>query len=116
VCTFVQYGALAALSEENGFQDSWRTELEIKRDIAYTNACRLFKCVKPQGAFYVFPDVSRRLKAGATTLDFVSDLLQKTGVAVVPGEAFGMAGHIRISFAVSEHVLEQGFEKIADIL
>ena len=93
VCTFVQYGALAAIVNENGVFERHRKELEEKRDVAYRRASNLFECIKPQGAFYVFPNISKWLKKGESSLDFAADLLQKTGVAVVPGEAFGVPGH-----------------------
>lgn len=116
VCTFAQHGALAALSLDQRMISQWRSDLERKRDIAFGYASELFDCIKPQGAFYLFPDVSKHLKNGKTSEDFAADLLEHAGVAVVPGEAFGMAGHIRISYAVSEDSLKKGFEKIKEVL
>ena len=116
VCTFVQYGALSALKNKNGIFTRHRIELEKNRDIAYEYAGRIFDCIKPQGAFYIFPDISKHLHSGTTTEDFAQTLLQKTGVAVVPGEAFGAANHIRISYAVPEDTLREGLEKIAEVL
>ena len=116
VCTFVQYGALSALQNENQIFSRHRVELEKNRDIAYEYANRMFNCIKPQGAFYVFPDISGHLSNGATAEDFAGKLLRKTGVAVVPGEAFGVADHIRISYAVPEEMLREGLEKIAEVL
>ncbi|QTA87094.1 pyridoxal phosphate-dependent aminotransferase [Desulfonema magnum] len=116
VCTFAQYGALAALSLDGDVISQWQAELEKKRDIAYGYASKLFHCIRPQGAFYLFPDISNYLKNGETSEDFAADLLEKTGVAVVPGEAFGMAGHVRICYAVPENMLRKGFEKIAEAL
>ncbi len=51
-----------------------------------------------------------------TAVDLAAQLLENYGVAVVPGEAFGMPGHIRISYAVSEENLVSGFDKIAEAL
>lgn len=116
VCTFVQYGALSALQNENQIFSRHRVELEKNRDIAYEYANRMFNCIKPQGAFYVFPDISGHLSNGATAEDFAGKLLRKTGVAVVPGEAFGVADHIRISYAVPEALLREGLDKIAEVL
>jgi len=56
------------------------------------------------------------LKKGRTSEDFAAHLLENAGVAVVPGEAFGMGGHIRISYAVPEKELIAGFERIANVL
>jgi aspartate aminotransferase len=116
VCTFAQYGALAALDMDESTLAGWRHELEGKRNYAYGRANRLFDCIKPRGAFYLFPDVVQHLKNGMTAIDLAAHLLENFGVAVVPGEAFGMPGHIRISYAVSKANLESGFDKIAEAL
>jgi aspartate/methionine/tyrosine aminotransferase len=70
--------------------------------------------VRPVGAFYLFPDISRCLGVGQTAEEFAEDLLEETGVAVVPGEAFGQHGHIRLSYATPEQILVEGLEKIYD--
>ena len=116
VCSFAQHGALSALELDKSQLAKWRIELEQKRDYAYGQAGRLFNCIKPQGAFYLFPDVSQQLKNGMTAMDLASYILEKTGVAIVPGEAFGMPGHIRISYAVTEENLKNGFKKISEAL
>ncbi|MFC1857492.1 pyridoxal phosphate-dependent aminotransferase [Thermodesulfobacteriota bacterium] len=116
VCTFAQWGALAALSIETDLVSSWKSELQRKRDIAYRLASKLFDCRKPQGAFYLFPNVSMHLKKGETSENFVTRLLENAGVAVVPGEAFGTASHVRISYGVPEDLLVKGFENIAEAL
>jgi aspartate aminotransferase len=51
-----------------------------------------------------------------TAEDFASYILENAGVAIVPGEAFGMPGHIRISYAVTEENLKNGFKKISEAL
>jgi aspartate/methionine/tyrosine aminotransferase len=72
-------------------------------------------CVEPQGAFYVFPNVS-----GCFTTEFGSGddfaryLLERANVAVVPGEAFGSPQHIRISYAVSMERIREGMDRIAE--
>ena len=116
VCTFVQYGALAATDMKDSELAGWRDNLERKRDFAFGKISRLFKCVRPQGAFYLFPDVSDHLRDGMTSADLARRLLKETGVAVVPGEEFGMRGHIRISYAVSQDDLANGLNKIAEAL
>ena len=115
-CTFAQYGALAALDMDDSILAGWRDELEEKRDYALGRTRQLFDCLKPGGAFYLFPDVSRYLKDGVTAVDLAARLLEDCGVAVVPGEAFGVPGHIRISYAVSGEYLERGFNKISEAL
>lgn len=116
VCTFAQEGALAALDLGESFVEPMRMDLQHKRDIAFQYADRLFTCIKPQGAFYLFPDVSAHLSSNRTTGDLAAMLLQEAGVAVVPGEAFGMPHHVRISYALPEKELIAGFEKMAEVL
>jgi aspartate aminotransferase len=116
VCTFAQAGALAALDLGESFVESMRMDLQHKRDVAFQYADRLFTCIKPQGAFYLFPDVSAHLSSSRTTQDLAAMLLQEAGVAVVPGEAFGMPHHVRISYALPEKELIVGFEKMAEVL
>ena len=116
VCSFAKHGALSALEIDKSQLAKWRIELEQKRDYAYGQAARLFNCIKPQGAFYLFPDVRQQLKNGMTAMDLASYILEKAGVAIVPGEAFGMPGHIRISYAVTEENLKNGFKKISEAL
>ena len=78
--------------------------------------------VEPMGAFYCFPDVSGLIGttiAGrpiASDMDLAQVLLEESGVAVVPGEAFGAPGHLRLSYALSERDLERGLDKVQDLL
>jgi aspartate aminotransferase len=116
VCTFAQYGALAALSLEGHLLSARQSELQQKRDMAFQYVSKLFDCIKPQGAFYLFPDVSTVLKNDETSEILAERLLKQAGVAVVAGEAFGVAKHLRISFAVSEENLKNGLEQIAEVL
>jgi aspartate aminotransferase len=116
VCSFAQHGALAALDMKDSELVGWRDDLEKKRDYALSKIDRLFDCVRPQGAFYLFPDVSRHLDKGITAVKLARRILEETGVAVVPGEEFGMPGHIRISYAVSEEDLVNGLERISEAL
>lgn len=112
VCTFAQYGALAAMQMDQSVVEQHRLTLERRRDMAYDLARCLFDCVKPQGAFYLFPSVTRHLKKNETSEDLAMRLLDNAGVAVVPGEAFGGAGHIRLSFGCNETDLRKAFERI----
>ncbi len=116
VCTFAQLGGLAAIQMDQSIVEQRRRQLEQRRDLAYEAASALFDCVKPQGAFYLFPDVTRRLKKNETSEDLSMRLLEKSGVAVVPGEAFGSPGHIRISFGAKEEDLQSAFERIRKAL
>jgi aspartate aminotransferase len=116
VCTFAQYGALAALSLDGHLLSARQSELQQKRDMAFQYVSKLFDCIKPRGAFYLFPDVSTVLKNDEKSEVLAGRILKQAGVAVVAGEAFGMAKHLRISFAVSEENLKNGLEQIAEVL
>jgi aspartate aminotransferase len=75
-------------------------------------------CTVPQGAFYVYPNVSAFLgKGGAkTTTELAAKLLNEAHVVVVPGEAFGTAEHIRLSYAVSAEVIDEGVARMGRYL
>ena len=109
--TFAQYGAVAAL---RGPQDcvakmvkafDERRQYLVKR----LNAMRGVTCLKPTGAFYVFPNIS---KTGMMSLDFTAKLLEKEKVAVVPGLPFGADEHIRLSYACSMANIEEGMNRL----
>ena len=116
VCTFAQHGALAALDMDDGLLRERRDALQRKRDLAMDQIAGLFACVRPQGAFYLFPDVSGHLRPGETSGDFAARILSQAGVAVVPGEDFGMDGHVRICFAAPETQLLEAFKRIREVL
>jgi aspartate aminotransferase len=116
VCTFGQYGALKALALKDAFLTQRLKALGQKRDLALGKVLNWSVCMTPQGAFYLFPDVSGSLHAGEGTEQLAIRLLEEAGVAVVPGEAFAVPGHIRISFAVEDEVLVEGLDRIAGVL
>ena len=72
------------------------------------------KCVKPKGAFYLFPDISALLSADGlkTSADFAQALLEKEHVAVTAGEGFDAPGYLRISYATSMEQLREGADRI----
>jgi aspartate aminotransferase len=116
VCTFAQHGAVAALQMDEALLFQHRKDLERKRDLAYDLATRHFACIRPQGAFYLFPDVSAHLRRGERSQDFATRILDQTAVALVPGEDFGMDGHVRICFAAPEDRLQTAFQRIGGVL
>jgi aspartate aminotransferase len=116
VCTFAQHGAVRALLSGDGQSARHGAEMARKRDIAYNRANQLFDCIKPRGAFYLFPNISKHLRPGESSEEFAARILERTGVAVVPGEAFGAAGHVRISYAVPEDTIHRGFDRMAGAL
>ena len=74
------------------------------------------RLVEPQGAFYAFPDVSERIRAarnGVTDSVSLCDyLIDEAKIVCVPGSAFGMEGHLRLSYAVSEREIEDGLDRL----
>jgi aspartate aminotransferase len=93
-----------------------RRDLQKRRNLAYEKTAQLFDCIKPHGAFYLFPDITEHLRSNESSEEFALRLLQDGGVAVVPGEAFGGPGHIRISFGTTEAELNIAFERMKRIL
>ncbi len=73
-------------------------------------------CTVPQGAFYVYPNVSAFFGKGGikTASDVAARLLSEAHVVVVPGEAFGTEEHIRLSYAVSADVIDEGVERMRE--
>jgi aspartate aminotransferase len=84
------------------------------------NAISGVKCLKPQGAFYVFPDIAALIgkkgngKKMASPCDIADYLLEEAKVAVIPGEDFGSNAHIRISYATSLENIEEGCRRMRD--
>ena len=73
--------------------------------------------MEPEGAFYVFPDVTEAMNdRWESTSDLAEEILEKAGVALVPGESFGAPGYLRLSYAVGEADIERGIERIAALL
>jgi aspartate aminotransferase len=77
-------------------------------------------CVRPQGAFYCFPNVSAYFgkQAGAIKItdavSFSATLLEQNHVAVVPGNDSGFDTHVRLSFATSMEMIDKGIDRIAE--
>ena len=79
------------------------------------NNIKGFSCLKPNGAFYVFPSCKKLLGKKTklkTDTDFVEKLLEKANVAVVQGSAFGLDEHFRISYATSMNKLKTAMARI----
>ncbi|MFD2646827.1 pyridoxal phosphate-dependent aminotransferase [Devosia albogilva] len=115
-----QWAAVAALNGPQDFLADWRRTFQGRRDlvVAGLNAAAGVECLTPEGAFYVFPSCAALLgktSAGGRKLitdeDFVLGLLEETGVALVHGSAFGLAGHFRLSYAASNAELEAAVRK-----
>lgn len=119
-CSIAQAAALAALTGDQSLLATRRAEMRTRRDrvVAALNAMTGVTCPVPDGAFYVFPRISQAMAAQGLDDDaaFCRWLLEDHGVALVPGRAFGLPGHLRLSFAYSEADLTAGLTRIAAAL
>ncbi|HTX67276.1 MAG TPA: pyridoxal phosphate-dependent aminotransferase [Opitutaceae bacterium] len=113
--TFAQYGALAALREQG------QARAAIARMLAAFDRRRKFlhaelnkipgvTCLLAQGAFYLFPNIS---KFGLGSDEFCTRLLEEEKVAAVAGGGFGAEGYIRLSYATSDEIIAKGVERLA---
>jgi aminotransferase len=107
-----QYAAYEALT--NGANDAvqMRQQYQERMEYVYDRLVQMgLKTVKPSGAFYIFPSIE---KFGMSSFDFAIDLVEKAGVAVVPGSAFSRfgEGYIRISFAYSLDTIKEGLDRL----
>ncbi len=108
----------AAVEALNGTQDFIKTRAESfkgRRDfvVKYLNDIKGLSCLKPNGAFYVFPNCQKLLGTKLKTdKEFVEKLLEEALVAVVQGSAFGLDGYFRISYATSMDNLKKALERI----
>jgi aspartate aminotransferase len=115
ITSVTQKAALAALSGSQEPVKVMRDEFRQRRDSihAWLTANPGIRCVKPKGAFYLFPNISALLTdAVRTSADFAQMLLEKEQVVVTPGEAFDAPGYIRISYATSMQQLREGADRI----
>jgi aspartate aminotransferase len=120
-CSIAQWAAVEAL---NGTQDFIPKNKEIfrgRRDLVVSmlNQAKGIQCPTPEGAFYVYPSCAGTIgkttpsgKVIETDEDFVTELLESEGVAVVHGSAFGLGPNFRISYATSEDLLEEACKRI----
>jgi len=115
-----QKAGVAAL---NGPQDcitEFKAEYLMLRDIVLNKLAEIpnVSCATPEGAFYVYPNVSKYFGKGGikNSLELSRRLLEESHVVTVPGEAFGTSEHIRISYAVKQEDLLRGLDRIKNFL
>ncbi|GBD40829.1 Aspartate aminotransferase [bacterium HR39] len=122
-CSISQAAAVAALTGPQDFLAEWRRVFRERRDLVVEmlNAAPGISCPKPQGAFYVYPScagvIGKRTPEGqviGSSEDFARLLLEKKGVAVVHGAAFGLDPHFRISYATSTDLLREACRRIQE--
>ena len=107
--SFAQYGAAEAFNKSSGYTEMMRNEFRKRRDVVVE---ALKKCPgadfpSPQGAFYVLPSIE---KLKMTPLEFALGLMNKYGVAVSPGDAFGIKNRIRIAYTIDIRKIEKAME------
>jgi len=119
VSNISQHAALAALTGDQGTVEDMRAAFASRRELMHSlvSAIEGFDCAKPDGAFYLFPEVRGALGAERTSsAALAQDILEQAGVAVVPGESFGAPGFLRLSYALGEADIERGVKRIADLI
>ncbi|MGR3310323.1 MAG: aminotransferase class I/II-fold pyridoxal phosphate-dependent enzyme [Candidatus Brocadiales bacterium] len=122
--SIAQKAGLAALNGGKSSVAKMVEEFDKRRIhiLGRLNAIPDICCLTPQGAFYAFPNISalyNRPVAGEVPKNsshLVNILLEKAGIAFVPGEPFGSDNHIRISYATSMDVIKEGMDKLEEIL
>lgn len=107
--TFAQYGAVAALEGSQDCLVEMGKAFAERRNYIYDRVSSIdgVSCVKPDGAFYVLPDIS---SFGLGSVSFAEQLLGTEGVAVVPGAPFGVDSNVRLSYACSMENIEKGLD------
>lgn len=111
VCTFAQYGAIAALESSQESVEKMRQAFAERRQVIFEllDAVPGISCIKPDGAFYMFVNIS---KTGMNSLEFCDALLEQQQVAVIPGIAFGADDHIRLSYATDLGTIKKAVERL----
>ncbi|GAB4242221.1 MAG: pyridoxal phosphate-dependent aminotransferase [Stanieria sp.] len=111
VCTFAQYGAIAALTHSQACVQEMLEAFTVRRQVMYEAISSIPKlsCPKPYGAFYLFIDIT---KTGMTSLEFCNALLEEQQVAAIPGIAFGADNCIRLSYATDLKTIQEGLKRL----
>lgn len=120
-CSISQAASVAALNGDQNFLQDWKKSFSGRRDLVVTaiNQVSGLTCLKPEGAFYVFPNMQKLVgkqspkgKIITNSAELCDYLLDEALVATVAGSAFGMEGYFRISYATSEDALKKAMERI----
>lgn len=114
--TTAQYATVEAYNGPQDTVEEMRQAFESRLEVIYPKLAAIpgFKVLKPQGAFYLLPDVQEAaIKTGFTSVDaFATALLEEANVAVIPGSGFGADATIRLSYATSLELLEEAVRRI----
>ncbi|CUB27434.1 MULTISPECIES: aspartate transaminase AspB [Bacillus] len=114
--SIAQYGAIAAYAGSQEPVETMCQAFEERLNIIYDKLIQIpgFTCIKPQGAFYLFPNVKEAVAlSGYETVDeWAKALLEEEKVALVPGTGFGAPNNVRLSYATSLEQVEKALERI----
>ncbi len=114
--SIAQFGSIAAYNGTQAPVEEMRVAFEERLNIIHEKLVAIpgVSCIKPQGAFYLFPNVKEAAeKTGFANVDeFAKGLLDDVKVAVVPGSGFGSPENVRLSYATSLELLEKAVERI----
>jgi aspartate/methionine/tyrosine aminotransferase len=114
---FTQFAGIEAILGPQDMVDNMVAEYQKRRDVivAGLNSIPGFSCQKPQGAFYAFPNIKRTGMKSSVLADLI---LEKAGVALLPGSSFGEfgEGYLRLSYATSIPTIEKGLARIREII
>jgi aspartate aminotransferase len=118
--SFVQKAAIAALTGSQQCVAEFRAQFIDLRDYMLAKLATIpgITCTRPEGAFYVYPNISAFLGRGGvkTATELATRLLHEAHVVTVPGEAFGTAEHIRISYPVTKQNIDEGIRRMGEFL
>src|SRR5579859_7580129 len=118
--SIVQKASIAALAGSQECVAEFRAEFKELRDYMLKKLAEIpgVTCTKPEGAFYVYPNISAFLGKGEvkTATQLATRLLHEAHVVTVPGEAFGTGEHIRLSYPVTRQSIDEGTRRMAEFL
>ena len=118
--SIVQKAAIAALAGSQQCVSEFRAEFIELRDYMLAKLKQIpdVTCTRPEGAFYVYPNVGAYIGKGGigSTTELATRLLHEGQVVAVPGEAFGTAEHIRLSYPVTKQTIDEGTKRMGEFL
>jgi aspartate/methionine/tyrosine aminotransferase len=120
VANVCQRAALAAVSGDLSAVEAMRAAFDRRRRtiVSMLNEVEGFECPEPRGAFYAYPSVKGALgrdiggRTASTSAELAEIILDEAEVAVVPGEAFGSPGYVRLSYALGDDDLDEGITRL----
>lgn len=120
-CSISQAAAEAALSSDQSCVQEMCAAFEERHSFVVEGLNKIdgISCARSQGTFYCFANVEeaiKKIKGVSDDVEFATHLLDKCGIAVVPGTAFGLPGYMRISYATSKETLAAALERLTDLM